>query len=144
MGTLNITTAIQYSLGSQSVTVGSATTPTQITFASDLVCQRSIILNNAKGVLLAIGSAATDDIASVDAFVITSDKEVGISLEGSSAANNSTIILGAGQYIVFSDNQIYTYNASGDFTTTTQVDIATIRARNAASTDATVRIWAFT
>lgn len=144
MATLNITTAGQYSISGQGLTVGSISVPVQLTYTSDLVCTRSIIINNTKGILLSIGSGATDDIASMDGCIIYSDKEVGIQLEGSSAANNSTFVVGAGQYVVLTDGQIYTYNAAGDFGTTTKVDIATIRAHNSASTDATVRIWAFT
>lgn len=141
MGTLNITTAVQYSLGTQSVTVGSTTTPVQLAFASDLVCTRSIILNNASGVLLTIGSGG--DIASMVGCVITSDKEIGISLEGNAAANSSTFIVGAGQYVVLTDPQIYPYAAGGDFAGGAPVNIETIRADNAVATNAVVRIWAF-
>ena len=141
-GTLNITTAGQYTVGTQSITVGSTTTPVQLSYASDLVCTRSIILNNTTGVLLTIGSGG--DIASMDACIITSDKEIGISLEGNAAANNSTFILGAGQCVVISDPQIYPYAAGGNFAGGAPVDIETIRAKNGVATDATIRVWAFT
>lgn len=141
MGTLNITTAIQYSVGTQSVTIGSTTTPVQLAFASDLVCQRTITLNNTSGVLLTIGAAG--DISSMVGCVITSDKEIGISLEGNAAANNSTFILGAGQYVVLTDPQIYPYAAGGDFAGGVPVNIETIRADNGVAVNATIRIWAF-
>ena len=141
MGTLNITTAVQYTVGTQSVTIGSTTTPVQLPFASDLVCQRTIVINAASAVLLTIGAAA--DISSMAGCVITADKEIGISLEGAAAANNSTFILGAGQYVVLTDPQIYAYNAAGDFTSASLVNIETIRADYIPAANATVRIWAF-
>lgn len=141
MGTLNITTAVQYTVGTQSVTIGSTTTPVQLAFASDLVCTRTILLNNTSAVLLTIGSGG--DISSMVGCVITSDKEIGISLEGNAAANNSTFILGAGQYVVLTDPQIYPYAAAGDFAGGAPVNIETIRADNAVATSATIRIWAF-
>lgn len=144
MATLNIFTAAEFTIGSQTYVVGSKTTPAQLTYASDLVAQRSVSLApTTAAVLLTIGSGL--DIPSADAIVITSDEEVGIQLEGASAANNSTFVLGADKYVILTDGQVYTYNADGNFGTTTLVDIETIRARNAsASVTAIVRVWAFT
>lgn len=141
--TLNITTAGQYSEGTSPITIGSTTVPVQLTYSSGLVAQRPLSLSTASsGVLLTIGSGA--DIPSMDACIITSDQEVGIQLEGSSAANNSTFRLAAGKFVVLTDGQIYTYAAAGDFGSTVLVDIATIRARNDSGSTATVKIWAFT
>ena len=143
MGTLNITQAVQYTVGTQSVTIGSLTTPVQLAFASDLVCQRTIsVANNTSAILLTIGAAG--DISSIVGCVITADKKVGISLEGAAAANNSTFILGAGQYVVLTDSKIYTYDAAGNFTSAATTAIDTIRVDNdALGTAVTVRIWAF-
>lgn len=55
MATLNITTAGQYSISGQALTVGSTTVPVQLTYASDLVCTRllSIVLHFAIRTVLA-------------------------------------------------------------------------------------------
>lgn len=143
MGTLNITFAAQYTEGTQPVTIGSASTPTQITFGDNLVVQKSVsVATGASASLLTLGSSG--EIPSADAVIITANQAVGIQFEGASAANNSTFRLASGQFILFSNGQIYTYNAAGDFGTLTLVNVEAILGRNDSGSTAIFKVWAFT
>jgi len=142
--TLNIYQAVEFTVGTQTTVVGSKVTPVQFTYSNSLVCQRTCVIAPTTKYVLLTAVGAGSDINTLDGFVISSDLAIYVQLESSSAANNSTISLAAGQTLICTDGSIVTYDAAGNFGSTALVDITTIRGYNpSAASSATVRVWAF-
>lgn len=147
MGTLNITQALEWTENGVNYIVGSKVTPVQVTYGSGLVASGSLSLaKETSGTLFTVGT----DIASVEAIAITCATSAGVPLafsvqfEGASEANNSTFTFAAGTYCIVTDGQIYTYDAAGDFGSTTKVNIVDVIARNdSTTTTGIVRWWAW-
>lgn len=149
MATLNITQALEWTENGINYIVGSKVTPTQVTYSAGLVGSGSVSLAKETDVqVFSIGAGL--DIASAEVIAITNSTAAGVPLafsvllEGSNAANNSSVGYAAGTYCIITDGKIYTYDAAGGFGSTVQVDIQDVWVRNdSTTTTGIIRWWAW-
>lgn len=144
MATLNVYLQIKGTFGAKEISLGRSGNPYTVT-AGDGVTHEAVysLATATNKVILSVGSASTDDLASFDFLYILSDKDLSCELFGTTVAANSNVKIKANVPFILASDDTRAYDAAGTFAGAAQ-DVTRVTVRNDSGTTATIEVFAAT
>lgn len=143
MSTINYNYFFEVLSGDRPVRIGSFDPPLTYSSLTQLHHSTFVIPTATTKIVLALGSASTDDLPDLDFAVIISSQETSLEIMGTTQADNSNVVIKANIPFVLSTGTTRAYSASGAFAGATQA-ITRISARQVSGSNATLTILAAT